>query len=250
MNEFGIAVLVFLCLLAASLGSLLIREKLPPHQRQQDTHAVVGLVANVFVVMTSLVLGLMLNSAKTTFESVDRNVHAIATDLILLERTLQRYGPDADETRRRLLTYVQRAASSIRHDDPLVADHTSERLLNDVGDSLRAIQPAGAEQISLWSDARQQFHRIVELRWVIVEQSDGTIPMPLIGMMVAWLMLIFGSFGYRAPKNSIVVTSFVLSTALIAGTIYLILDMDVPFSGPIQISSAPLQRAAVEMQQQ
>jgi hypothetical protein len=234
MNELSIAVLVFLCLLAASLGSLSLRERLPPHQRQEDTHAVVGL---------------MLNSAKTTFEAVDRNVHAIATDLILLERTLQRYGPDADQTRQHLLTYVKRAASAARQNDPLIADRASEHLLNDVGDSLRAIQPLGAEQISLWNDARQQFHRIVELRWVIVEQSDGTIPMPLIGMMVAWLVLIFGSFGYRAPRNAIVVTSFVLSTALIAGTIYLILDMDVPFTGPIQVSPAPLQRAAIEMQQ-
>jgi hypothetical protein len=35
---------------------------------------------------------------------------------------------------------------------------------------------------------------------------------------------------------------------LIAGAIYLILDMDIPFSGPIQISPAPLQRALAELQ--
>ena len=35
---------------------------------------------------------------------------------------------------------------------------------------------------------------------------------------------------------------------LIAGTIYLMLDMDFPFSGTIQVSSGPLERAVAEMQ--
>ncbi|CCV15159.1 DUF4239 domain-containing protein [Mesorhizobium sp. STM 4661] len=62
-------------------------------------------------------------------------------------------------------------------------------------------------------------------------------------------MLIFGSFGFRAPRNPIVIGSFVLAAALIACSLYLILDMNVPFSGPIQISPAPLQRALAEMKQ-
>jgi hypothetical protein len=43
-------------------------------------------------------------------------------------------------------------------------------------------------------------------------------------MLVAWLMLIFGSFGYRAPRNHIVVTTLVVSAALVAVALYLILD--------------------------
>ena len=44
------------------------------------------------------------------------------------------------------------------------------------------------------------------------------------------------------------VTSFVLSAALIAATIYLTLDMDIPFSGTVQVPPAPLERAMAEMQ--
>jgi hypothetical protein len=67
-------------------------------------------------------------------------------------------------------------------------------------------------------------------------------------MLVAWLALIFASFGFRAPKNAITATTLMVSAALIAGAIYLILDMDVAFSGPIQISPAPLERALAELQ--
>ena len=36
--------------------------------------------------MTSLVFGLMINSAKNTFESIDANFHGYATSLIIFER--------------------------------------------------------------------------------------------------------------------------------------------------------------------
>ena len=40
----------------------------------------------------------------------------------------------------------------------------------------------------------------------------------------------------------------VISAALIAASVYLVLDMDVPFKGPIQISDQPIRRALTEMQ--
>ena len=61
--------------------------------------------------MASLVLGLMLNSTSSTFEAVNRNIHAYATDLILLDRTVRAIGPEADEIHRRLVAYVQRVLS-------------------------------------------------------------------------------------------------------------------------------------------
>ena len=210
---------------------------------------VVRLIANIFVVMTSLVLGLMINSAKSRFDNINRDVHTFATDLILLDRLLSQYGSDASDTRRRLVIYVERASDGTwtTGDPLLVSDRTSEQLLTDVGDSMRALKPTDDARLSIWNDARQQYRRVIELRWALVEQAEGSIPAPLLVMVVAWLVLIFGSFGYRAPRNAVVLTSFVLASALISGALYLIVDMDAPFGGPIQVSSAPLQRAMAEI---
>src|SRR5262245_17121264 len=106
MQDFTVAVIIFVCLAAASLGSLVMYEKLPEHHRSDDTQNIVRLVATFFVIMTSLVLGLMVNAAKNTYESVDRNMHTYAAGLIVLDRTLRQYGPDAAPTRQRLLDYV------------------------------------------------------------------------------------------------------------------------------------------------
>jgi hypothetical protein len=248
MNETLIAVVIFLCLAMSSLGSLAIYERLPERYRGDDTQNVVRLIAGIFSVMTSLLLGLMINSAKNTLESVDRNVHAFAIGLIVLDRTLREYGPEALPAREHLLKYAQRAANGTRHDDPFIADRATESMFYDVSNSLKSIEPRDRERIALWQGARQQHQRLLELRWVIVEQSEGTIPAPILVLLVAWLMLIFASFGFRAPRNAIVVTSFLVAAALMAAAVYLIIDMDAPFAGPIQVSPVPLERAVAEMQ--
>jgi len=249
MKEILIAAFVFVCLTGASLGVLFSHGRLPHDHRTDDTQNIVRLIANIFVVMTSLVLGLMINSAKGRFEGINRDIHVFATDLILLDRTLLLYGPEADDTRQRLVAYVQRAADGTwTTGDPVrTSDATSEQLLNNVGSSLRALKPADDPKLSIWNDAREQYRKVVELRWALVEQAEGSIPPLLLTMVIAWLVLVFGSFGFRAPQNVVVVTCFVLASGLISCALYLVVDMDEPFKGPIQISSAPLQRVMAEI---
>lgn len=206
-------------------------------------------VAGIFVVMTSLVLGLMITSAKNTFEGIDHNVHALATQLIILDRALQQYGPETAATRAALVAYVGRAlyATWPSEGRPIVADKSAEKLLRAVGDSLGAVRPQDERHALLWNAIQQQYQKVVEQRWVLVEQSEGAIPRPLIAMLAAWLVLIFAGSAFCAPRNPVVIGTFVLSAGLFAGTIYLILDMDVPFAGPIRISPAPLERVLEEM---
>jgi hypothetical protein len=249
VDERLVAVVMFACLATASLGSIVIYRRLPSHHREDETLDVLRMIANIFVVMTSLVLGLMINSAKNTLESVDRNIHALAAQLILLDRSLQHYGADAGAARQGLLAYAQRAARTIYHDDTLIADRETEKLLNAVAASIKALKAQDAEQRALLQSAQQQFLKLVELRWLIVGQSQGTIPPSLVVMVVAWLMLVFASYGCRAPANGLVVASFLAASLLLAGAIYLILDMDRPFTGPVRVSADPLLRAVAEMEQ-
>ncbi len=248
MSDALIALGFFFCLAGAAFGSLFFNARLPERHRAQDTSNVVRLCAGVFVVMTSLVLGLMVTSAKNTFESVEKNLHAYATDLILLDRSLRYYGSETADALRQLLVYVKQAAARMAQSDPVLSSRGAESLLDNVALSLRALKPADAQQAALLLRAEQRFEKVYEMRWTLVEQSEGTIPFPLIVLVGAWLMLIFASFGYCAPRNAVVVASLLVSALLIAGAIYLILDMDEPFDGPIQISPAPLNRAIAELE--
>jgi len=245
MYEILVPAAIFLCLVAASLGSLVVSERLPAHYRHDDTHNVIRLAANIFVVATSLVLGLLLNSSRTTFESVDRNVHAFATELILLDRSLRHYGPEAAGVRQQLAAYVRQAVAGTWpvKGSPMLDDRAAERLLDGVGNALMLIRPSDPIRSELWREAENNLQNVVRRRWVLIEESEGTIPAAFLIMLAAWLVLIFASFGYRAPRNAAVATTLVVAAFLISSAVYLILDMDFPFSGPIQVSPAPLLRA-------
>jgi hypothetical protein len=250
VNEIFAAFLIFVCLMAASLGCLALHKRLPLHHRDEETHSVIKLTAGVFVVTTSLMLGLLINSAKNKFEANDTTLHAYATELILLDRSLRRYGPEAAETRQRLQAVVKRVLASVWPADgkPMVNDDVTERLLDETEDSLNALKPGDTARGEIWRHAKQHLLKAIELRWDLVENAHSELPTPLIIMMVGWLVLIFASFGFRAPPNPVVVAMFVVSGFLISSSLYLTMDMDSPFSGPMQVSPAPMQRALEFMQ--
>ena len=188
MHEVLIAIVTVFCLLSAAIGGLLCSAKLRSRHLQDDTNATVRLVANIFVVMTTLVLSLMMNSARNTLELNERNVHALATDLILLDRLMRSLGPQAEQAHQHLVEYVQTSLtdSNIAEKDP-----QAESFLGAVGESLREIRPSNDQQTALWNDARQLYQQAVQQRWVVVDASSGTIPAPLIILVIAWLVMIF-----------------------------------------------------------
>ncbi|MDQ6432488.1 hypothetical protein RB623_00295 [Mesorhizobium sp. LHD-90] len=249
-NETLIAGFVFLGLAGASLGALATYERLPAHHRADETYNLVRVIGNLFVVMTSLVLGLTINSAKNTFESIDDNVHVFATELILLDRSLRHYGPETGPARELLSIYLKGVTRDADADTRAYAidDRRSEQLLTQAGREIDAIKPPDAQKMTVWQDVRQHYQKVVGLRWMLIEQSEGDIPRALLVMLVAWLLVIFASLGYRAPRNAAIGVTFVASAGLLAASIYLILDMEKPFAGAIQVSSAPLQRALAEIQ--
>jgi hypothetical protein len=246
--DIAVGVAVFICLLVASLGSRALYERVPERHRAGETEGVVRLFGSFFVVMTSLVVSLMLNQAKNTLEAADKGVHAYAVQLILFDRTMRQYGVDETAAARRaLLAYAKQAAARMGQSDPVVSSRTADTLLRDTIEAVQKLQPADAEHTGLKGELERRFAAVYEMRWSLVEQAEGTVPPALLVMVTLWLILIFASYGFRAPRNRFVATSFIVSSALIACAIYMILDMDVPFDGLIQVSPAPLDHVVAEL---
>jgi hypothetical protein len=241
VTELLIAVATFLCLIGAAYVGAVCNIRLAARELPGGTLEIVGQTANIFLVTASVVLGLMLNSAKSTFETNDRNVHALATELILLDRSVRGLGPAADETHRHLVEYVQ---SALKQPHILEENPQAEAVLDLAGASLRSIRTSDEQILARWNDARQMFRQVVRLRWIGLDAAGGAIPVPLAVMLIVWLTVIFASLGFRAPRNAVVTTAFVVSALLLSSTLYLILEMDTPATGLLmEVSNAPFQRA-------
>lgn len=245
LNAAVVAGLAVLSMIGAALLGLFIK-RLTAEHLQEHISSAVGLVAGLFVVMTSLTLGLMLNSAKSTQDTNRGNARTLATDIILLDRTVRGLGPEADEARRNLRGYVQEVLTET---NVLEEVPQAEAWLNAVGDSLKAIRVSDEQQVALWNDALALYRQVVRHRWVVVDAAGGTIPRPLIITLILWLAIIFASFGYRVPHSTIIMASFALAALLISFALYLILDMDSATStGVFYVGTAPFQRALEVMQ--
>ncbi len=245
MIELLVAASAFFCMLGAVFVGFKIHSQYWALKTHPETREIVGLIGNMFVVVTSLVLGLMLNSAKGTFETNNNNVRTLASQIILLDRTMRSLEPEASEARGHLLAYivVSLKEPNIVEEDPQAADS-----LEAAGASLRAIHVSDDQKLAIWNDARQLYRQVVQQRWVVVNTSGGTIPAPMIGLLILWLSAAFAGIGYRAPDNTPMRVSFLMAALLIAGGLYVICDMDTPSSGLFRTSNLPFQRALAHLQ--
>ena len=82
-----------------------------------------------------------------------------------------------------------------------------------------------------------------QTRWLLFEQSGSSISKPFLVVVIFWLSVLFVSFGLYAPRNTTVIVTLVVGALSVSGAIFLIVELDHPFSGLIQISSTPLANA-------
>jgi hypothetical protein len=57
---------------------------------------------------------------------------------------------------------------------------------------------------------------------------------------VAWLSIIFGTFGLFAPRNGTIIATLVMCALSTSGAIFLIEEMSTPLDGIIRVSVAPM----------
>src|SRR5262249_24611350 len=96
---------------------------------------------------------------------------------------------------------------------------------------------------ALRSHSLETCRELVLSRWLMVEQAQATLPMVFLGILIFWLMVLFASLGLLAPRNVTTGCCRFVCAVSMAGAIYVILEMNRPLEGAVQISPAPLQKA-------
>ncbi|MDR6493076.1 DUF4239 domain-containing protein [Paraburkholderia sp. 22099] len=260
MSEIATALLVFVLLLAATGLGVWVRPLLPEEHKAHETVQLVQLVIGMLVTFAALVLGLMTASAKSSFDTASNDLRTFAADLIEFDTTLRQYGDETAEPRRLLRAYTAAAIASTWPGEAAPAGDYPKNigtrpgstklenvrlgeLLNTVGQRLRQLQARDALQQRALDDGLTQFRRVVDARWKLIEEAHSSISQPFFKTLTFWLCVIFLSFGLIAPRNALALVTISLGAVSIASAIYVIVDLDSPFSGPIVISSSPMRDA-------
>jgi membrane-bound ClpP family serine protease len=113
--------------------------------------------------------------------------------------------------------------------------------------SIQKLSPQNDVQRSLKSQAVQIATDLGQMRWLLFEQTETSISLPMLIILISWLAIIFMSIGLFAPPNATVIVALMLAALSVSGAIFLILELDMPFDGVIQISPAPMRNALVHL---
>ena len=95
MMNLLISLLVFALMFGGALAGMALRSLLSEHHLHSDSKDVVKLTAGLIGTLTALVLGLLIASAKTTFDQKANQVRQMTATIILLDDLVTQYGPEA-----------------------------------------------------------------------------------------------------------------------------------------------------------
>ena len=90
---------MFVCVFGGALLGMFLRSVLLKHHLSDESKDVVRLGMGLVATMAALVLGLLVASAKSSFDAQKSGMDQLSANLILLDSTLARYGPEAQDCR-------------------------------------------------------------------------------------------------------------------------------------------------------
>jgi hypothetical protein len=247
MSSLVVALIVFVCVFASGMLGLGLRSFLPAHHLSEDSTVIVKLGAGLMATLAALVLGLLIASAKVSFDRLNDEFMQTAATVIMVDRTLADYGPEAKEARELLRrTY----ASSV---ELFYSGGGAGKAEADVPDSLvrveqfqqklRELAPRNDMQRMLQSDTLARSHDLAQTRWILFRPGQGAIPTPFLAVLVLWLGILFAGFGLVSANNRTAIATLFVCALSVSGALFLIEDIAHPLEGLMQISRAPAQIA-------
>jgi hypothetical protein len=239
-----VSCIIFLVLLGGVFLGTALRKKLPKHHLSEESQDVIRLGIGLVATIAALVLGLLIAAAKGSFDTQSGQVKQMTANLILLDNLLAEYGPEGRPIRENMRAALGPYADRLWREKqqtskaPFTAS-AGERVYLDI----QTLSPRTDPQRSLQSRAIQVANDLTQLRLLLFVESDNSIPVPFLAVLVVWLVIIFTSFSLFASLNPTVITVLSLSALSAAGAIFLVLELGQPFVGLMAISSGPLRNA-------
>ena len=152
MSALTFSVIALACILVGTLVGMFLRNRVSEKHLDSDAKEVVKLGAGLIGTIAALVLGLLIASAKTSFDTQVTQVKQLTADVILLDQLLTHYGPEAASVRNLLRGAVNAIADRIWQENSSASTRKMPYEVTAAGESfivmLRQLAPQTDEQRS------------------------------------------------------------------------------------------------------
>jgi hypothetical protein len=239
-----IAAILFAGLVGVILVGARLRRLVPAGHLSTESKDAVKLALGLVATMTAILLGLLVSSAKNSFDTARSEVIQMSAKIALLDRILVLYGPQTADARRALRDSV---AEGIRRTWPPDGRRPASLEPNEqMGDTVYAaisrLAPEDEPQRALKAEAVTLMVQLAELRSLVQAQAVSSLSKPLLIALLIWLVVIFLGFTVLAPPNATSTLALLAGAFSVACAVFIILELDYPFAGLVRIPSEPMIR--------
>jgi len=249
MNSLIVGSIVFICAFGGALLGMFLRLVLPDHHLSAESKDAVKVGVGLIATMAALVLGLLVATAKASFDTKTSELTEMSADTVMLDRMLAHYGPETRIIREQLRRAGAHALETLwppNGQTPQLEPTGGAEVLYD---AIEALSPKNDAQRAIQSQAAGLTIGIGKTRWLLFEQSGSSISTPFLIVLIFWLTIIFMSIGLFAPHNTTVIATLLVCALSVSGAIFMIIELDQPFEGLIRISSTPVKNALAHLGQ-
>ena len=249
VSALQISFIVFAFIAGGAVLGIFLRNALPEHHLSPDAKDVARLGTGLVGTIAALVLGLLIASAKSSYDTRSGQINQLTANVILLDNSLEKFGAQADATRESLRRTVTIMAERIWSESLLrpsaVTAYKTNEAFSELVERLDKLSADSELRRTTKDRAVQAVADLAKIRFLLFAEAetDQSIPAPFLMVLVFWLTIIFVSFSLFAQPNPIVIGCLFLFAVSAAAAIYLVLELAQPFDGLMQISDAPLRNA-------
>jgi hypothetical protein len=238
---------VFACFFGGALLGMALRRRLPENHLNDDSKRLLGMGLGIIGTMAGLVLGLLVASSTAAYNAQRDELLDTASKVVILDKILAHYGPQATPPRKALRVGVERTLARLWPREAAPQLDPSAVGVDALFDRIENLSPKTDAQRSLKTEAITLCIDLAKIRWLMYAQSGSSVSTPLLVVLIFWFTITFVGFGLFSPANPTVVVALGLCALAVSAAIFVMLEMYTPFQGLVQLSSGPLREALAHM---
>lgn len=244
MDSVVVSLIVFVCLFGGALLGFFLHGVLPEPHLTPESRQAVGLGMAVIGTMSGLVLGLLVASAKGTFDAESNELMDASAKAIFLNQILTDYGPDANEARTIMYRTLENAMNRIwPHEHTKKVKIESDSGVPGLYREIQNLKPHDDAHRAMRDQAMSLTVSLMQTRSLAVVQQGVATSKPLLVTLIFWFTINFTSIGLFAPRNATVIVTLLLCALAVSGAVLLIVELSNPLGGLFRVSSEPMRLA-------
>src|SRR2546429_425922 len=188
-----VSVILFAILVAVPFVGGRLARVLPEEQLGDESKDAMKLALGLVATMTAILLGLLISSAKGSFDTARSQVMQMAAKVALLDRVLKLYGPETKDARDALRDAIADGVARTwpaERSGPVRLDPNQQ-----MGDAIYVtvshLEPHNELQRALKTQAATLMMQLAEIRALVQAQAVSSVAKPLLIALVLWLLVLF-----------------------------------------------------------